>query len=114
MIQKTDARQNASVIARPVRKLVVAIRIRYKNSTDSHTSDVGHWFGMTGLRILQRVCFPVQRKACFRSRSIASSSSERGRARFMRMESGQKKDSPFCQITPARMPRASSASMETP
>ena len=108
MIQKTDALQNASVIARPVRKLVVAIRIRY-NSTDSHTSDVGHWFGMTGLRILQRVCFPVQRKACSRSRSIASSSSERGRARFMRMESGQKKDSPFCQMTPARMPRASSS-----
>ena len=57
MIQKTDALQNASVIARPVRKLVVAIRIRYKNSTDSHTSDVGHRFGMTGSCILQQTLF---------------------------------------------------------
>ena len=37
-----------TVIARPVRKLVVAIRFLYTKKTDSHTSDIGHWFGMTG------------------------------------------------------------------
>ena len=36
-----------------VRKLVVAIRFSLQKDTDFHTSDIGHWFGMTGLRILQ-------------------------------------------------------------
>ncbi len=41
------------VIARPVLKLVVAIRFLCVKRTDSHTSDVGHWLGMTGSSILQ-------------------------------------------------------------
>ena len=42
------------VFARPVLKLVVAIRFLCVKRTDSHTSDVGHWLGMTGSGILQR------------------------------------------------------------
>ena len=29
----------------------------FVKETDSHTSDIGHWFGMTGFCILQRVRF---------------------------------------------------------
>ena len=34
--------------------VVVAIRFLHTGITDSHTSDVGHWFGMTGSCILQQ------------------------------------------------------------
>ena len=37
------------VIAKPVRTLAVAIR-NTLGETDSHTSDIGHWFGMTHRR----------------------------------------------------------------
>lgn len=35
------------VIARPVRKPVVAIPLSNAGITDSHASDIGHWLGMT-------------------------------------------------------------------
>ena len=43
-----------TVMARPVRKLVVVIRFLHEKEADSHTSDIGHWFGMTRFCLLQR------------------------------------------------------------
>ena len=45
-----------SVIARPVRRLVVAIRSPFAGDgfPDSHTSDIGHWFGMTKSKCVPR------------------------------------------------------------
>ncbi len=37
--------------------VVVAIRFLHMGITDSHTSDVGHWFGMTGSCILRQPLF---------------------------------------------------------
>ena len=42
-----------TVLMTLVRKLVVAIRFSLQTDTDFRTSDIGHWFGMTGFRILQ-------------------------------------------------------------
>ena len=53
MIIEKGTVAKCTVIARPVFKLVVEIRFSSLIDTDSHTSDIGHWFGMTGFRILQ-------------------------------------------------------------
>ena len=45
------SRRNLRVIPRPVRRLVVGIRntpVQIQRGTDCHTSDIGHWFAMTG------------------------------------------------------------------
>ena len=55
----SDRRQSTiHVIANPVRTLDVAIRFLLKKlnfqrfwDADSHTSDIGHWFGMTGFEV---------------------------------------------------------------
>ena len=54
------------VIASQCRNTGVAIRFPAWRAADSHTSDVGHWFGMTGFCILQRGP-PFLRKKQFRS-----------------------------------------------
>ena len=43
--------QFALLLAKAV---VAAIRFLHMGITDSHTSDVGHWFGMTGSCILRQ------------------------------------------------------------
>ena len=72
------------VIARPVRKPVVAIRLSNVGITDSHATfrisenvDIGHWLGMTGKTIqfiaLFRFAFLcLRRAAAALFRSLAS------------------------------------------
>ena len=49
-LRNDGSRKNLRVIPRPVRRLVVGIRntpVQIQRGTDSHTSDIGHWFAMT-------------------------------------------------------------------
>ena len=61
-LRNDGSRKNLRVIPRPVRRLVVGIRntpVQIQRGTDCHTSDIGHWFAMTG--VFQGVrwsCFP--------------------------------------------------------
>ena len=67
------SRKNLRVIPRPVRRLVVGIRntpAQRTRRTDCHTSDIGHWFAMTGgvqgVRVRRHTWVPPY-KALFRA-----------------------------------------------